>query len=1369
MLTQEQRGIDAGIFLLSEGAHISKVKNKLNRILKQSQKFSEIHIISTEECFAGEAFCEYNGDVLVHVLNDSDVFSDEFYEILSESKCDLIIFTNGEIENDNKYSLERAYLKAILCGSNLVKNDDSFFISQQNDLENLFGRLDDFVFSRPALLEKCLTLSGLSESAQTLFLAESIAALGDQNALAEIVKKPSFSLCAEKWAISLTNETFFDAVNLCKGLFEASDHMKVSDLALAAEMLTLNILKVAGKFVSPFVKRDEEKIRILLGTLLETLKGRNNISDSCELKAKLEQLLYCPAVSVIVPVYNCAKEIRRCIDSLFLQSYKSIEIICVNDGSEDNSLEILKDIELKSDNLRVLTQENSGQAAARNRAISVARGQYLGFVDGDDWVEADMFEKMTLALEFHPEAQLAKCGMICDYTYPVSESERRSLEDYFSEPEPEGLHRVGPDRLLTGVVWDKLYRASLIKDNGIKFPEGVKNEDEAFALFCVCYAEQYVLLKNKFYHYIRTPRGTMNTQVSKAAEGKIPDVFSICNLMLDFLVREKKYSYIGRVIKAFLGAADRFEASPLAEEINHAVFTLLEKSDFLLYMDTIVPDKREWCRKKAGRYISLGYQKPYEFPDLSMWLPTESTFVEHHSSAEPKITFIVPVYNVEQFLIPTIESLRSQTVEDIEILCINDGSKDGSVEILEQYQEDDGRIRVISQENAGVSAARNRGIAEARGEYIAFVDGDDLLSYNMAEKCLEAAYKYSLEVVAFDYRCFDCITGKSFDHYWTITNRHSELPMDQVFGAEAFKTRTFSFYGSSCVFMWKTSFLRENNIYFPRIKISEDMCFVVYAFSNVKRAMIIPEAFYYYRRNVPGSAITSLKKASSADPRKDTVTEMCKTIEALEGKNLPAEARANIIGRLLGEMRFFCEASEHLNETVENAIGSISEILIPITHFLSDSGLRVWVEKILRKLDSEKSGNEVVGKAEIKIPQLAVPASFLWTAIEKKRKKTKHDLILVIAFLGSKTADPLDSWTFFSWLQEHNIPSRYVISSNSNFYHALVKDKKDKNVIALSKSCLQDDHAAYFLRKLFVPLTRAKAVVFEDFVWPWSLRARFKKMDWKLVFLQHGVTYFKLSRKMHEFFTRFNLVNVSSLKEKELLEREIGSFELDSAPYPNYVVAGFPRWDKLASAPTSVPAQKVVFIMFTWRDVFEKPNYNIRESIYFNSITSLIKSSMLDELRDRGIKFVFAPHHHLFDIAPEILNEWPIEFCEQKDISYWVQNASCLITDFSSITWDFRFQDKPVIHWLMDQWDVNLGEDLLSQLAFANKKISEVSRPVRNINELYERLTYYADKGFIPTEEEIENVKPFFPYRDGFSQRVYEKLCCDNMEKGAED
>ena len=134
MLTQEQRGIDAGIFLLSEGAHISKVKNKLNRILKQSQKFSEIHIISTEECFAGEAFCEYNGDVLVHVLNDSDVFSDEFYEILSESKCDLIIFTNGEIENDNKYSLERAYLKAILCGSNLVKNDDSFFISQQTSL-----------------------------------------------------------------------------------------------------------------------------------------------------------------------------------------------------------------------------------------------------------------------------------------------------------------------------------------------------------------------------------------------------------------------------------------------------------------------------------------------------------------------------------------------------------------------------------------------------------------------------------------------------------------------------------------------------------------------------------------------------------------------------------------------------------------------------------------------------------------------------------------------------------------------------------------------------------------------------------------------------------------------------------------------------------------------------------------------------------------------------------------------------------------------------------------------------------------------------------------------------------------------------------
>ena len=98
-----------------------------------------------------------------------------------------------------------------------------------------------------------------------------------------------------------------------------------------------------------------------------------------------------------------------------------------------------------------------------------------------------------------------------------------------------------------------------------------------------------------------------------------------------------------------------------------------------------------------------------------------------------KISIIVPVYNVEKYLKECLDSLINQTLEDIEIICINDGSTDNSLAILEEYQKKDSRIKVFSQKNQGVSAARNLGIEKATGEYLTFLDSDDRLELNTCE------------------------------------------------------------------------------------------------------------------------------------------------------------------------------------------------------------------------------------------------------------------------------------------------------------------------------------------------------------------------------------------------------------------------------------------------------------------------------------------------------------------------------------------------------------------------------------------------------------------------------------------------------------
>lgn len=118
-----------------------------------------------------------------------------------------------------------------------------------------------------------------------------------------------------------------------------------------------------------------------------------------------------PKVSIIVPVYNVEKYLRKCIDSLVNQTLNDIEIICINDGSTDKSLKILKEYKNKDSRIILLNQENSGQSVARNRGIEIAKGEYLGFVDPDDWIDLDYYEKLYNAA-IGTNADIATAGII---------------------------------------------------------------------------------------------------------------------------------------------------------------------------------------------------------------------------------------------------------------------------------------------------------------------------------------------------------------------------------------------------------------------------------------------------------------------------------------------------------------------------------------------------------------------------------------------------------------------------------------------------------------------------------------------------------------------------------------------------------------------------------------------------------------------------------------------------------------------------------------------------------------------------------------------------------------------------------------------
>jgi glycosyltransferase involved in cell wall biosynthesis len=147
-------------------------------------------------------------------------------------------------------------------------------------------------------------------------------------------------------------------------------------------------------------------------------------------------------------------------------------------------------------------------------------------------------------------------------------------------------------------------------------------------------------------------------------------------------------------------------------------------------------------------------------------------FEEKQSMSQPKVSVIIPVYNTEKYLRECLDSVVNQTLKDIEIICVDDGSSDGSPCILEEYRAKDSRVVAITQANLGPSSARNSGMNRAHGEYIAFVDSDDYLELNTLESVSRIAAEKHLDVILFDVEPFyesEQLAQNSPVHYKNIS------------------------------------------------------------------------------------------------------------------------------------------------------------------------------------------------------------------------------------------------------------------------------------------------------------------------------------------------------------------------------------------------------------------------------------------------------------------------------------------------------------------------------------------------------------------------------------------------------------------------
>lgn len=215
-----------------------------------------------------------------------------------------------------------------------------------------------------------------------------------------------------------------------------------------------------------------------------------------------------PLISVIVPVYNVEKLLPRCLDSIQAQTYENLEIILVDDGTKDRGGIICDEYAAKDPRIKVIHKENGGLSSARNAGLDIAQGEYIAFVDSDDWIEPEMYRHMLHLAEKY-DAKL-----VCAGRYDVSEKtgvKKVGLCPKKEEciPAEELVGRIFLWDGLDSAAWDKLYHRSLLED--IRYPVGRVNEDLPVTYRIVLKAEKAVLCDRPFYNYFHRA-GSITTE-----------------------------------------------------------------------------------------------------------------------------------------------------------------------------------------------------------------------------------------------------------------------------------------------------------------------------------------------------------------------------------------------------------------------------------------------------------------------------------------------------------------------------------------------------------------------------------------------------------------------------------------------------------------------------------------------------------------------------------------------------------------------------------------------------------------------------------------------------------------------------------------
>lgn len=522
-----------------------------------------------------------------------------------------------------------------------------------------------------------------------------------------------------------------------------------------------------------------------------------------------------------MPIYNDSDGLEKSISSFLKQTLNDKELICVNDGSRDNSLEILNDYAKKYESIKVFSQENQGSGKARNLGITEASGEYIAFLDADDFfIDDDSLEKL------YEVANKNNANMITGNIKLVNSKDEFSPFANFKYYEDYEV--IEPQEY--GIPWSfykNIFKKDFLISNSIFFPDLLRGQDPVFLAEVLANVDLIYAVPTDVYAYF---------YVNGANQ---------CNTY------KKRYDHMMHYKMVF----DYLDDSKF-DEINH-----MFRYEMMGFIDFIGVDGANDILNASREIFPKNSKLLKDFEDLFYLKYKNNGNLKHlvnfsKNPKKPRISVIIPIYNVEQYLEEALNSLLNQTFIDFELLCVNDGSPDNSLAILEEFSKKDSRVKIINKENGGCGSARNKALDEASGEYIYFFDPDDYVLPNTLEDLYVNAIQNESDLAIFKIARF--IDGQDIEY------DSPYFDFDNVFKGVNFNRFTFDYhdvkrYVMNAAFapwskLYKKSFLDSyDDFRFDLGLAFDDVPFHVKSMLRAKKISFVPKFLYHYRYANPTS------------------------------------------------------------------------------------------------------------------------------------------------------------------------------------------------------------------------------------------------------------------------------------------------------------------------------------------------------------------------------------------------------------------------------------------------------------------------------------------------------------------------------------